>query len=87
MQGLLIQLVKDVSQDVVDLALDSLLPAVMTWTSETELLHTALLPAILSDIRARVERSVWFAAAFCAIAPVAYCCTLLHVPSGLLGSQ
>ena len=55
-QVLLIQLVKDLSQDVVDLAFDPLLPAILAWTSETELLHTSLLPAILSDIRGQVER-------------------------------
>lgn len=57
-QSLLIQLVKDPSQDVVDLAFDSLLTSILEWTSKTDLLHTSLLPAILSDMRGQVERYV-----------------------------
>ena len=55
-QSLLLQLAKDPSQDVVDAAFEQLLPAVLTWTVGTDLLHTSLLPIILNDIRASVDR-------------------------------
>ena len=55
-QSLLLQLAKDPSQDVVDTAFEQLLPALLAWMADTDLLYTALLPAILTDIRASVER-------------------------------
>ena len=55
-QGLLLQLAKDHSQDVVDTAFEQLLPALLAWMASTDLLYTALLPAILTDIRASLER-------------------------------
>lgn len=59
-QGLLLQLAKDHSQDVVDAAFEQVLPAVLAWTGDSDLLYTALLPAILADIRASLERSSLF---------------------------
>lgn len=58
MQTLVLQLAKDPSQDVVDTAFERLLPALLTWMADTDLLYNALLPAILTDIRASVERQV-----------------------------
>ena len=58
MQSLLLQLVKDPSQDVVDAAFEHLLPAVLRWMSDMNLLYTSLLPAVLTDIRAMVDRYV-----------------------------
>ena len=55
-QLLLLQLVKDPSQDVVDAAFEHLLPAVLRWMSDISLLYTSLLPAVLTDIRAMVDR-------------------------------
>lgn len=57
-QTLMLQLAKDPSQDVVDTAFEQLLPALLAWMADTDLLYTALLPAILTDIRASVERSL-----------------------------
>lgn len=59
-QTLMLQLAKDPSQDVVDTAFEQLLPALLAWMADTDLLYTALLPAILTDIRASVERSLPF---------------------------
>lgn len=55
-QTLLLQLVKDPSQDVVDACFEHLLPGLLGWMSDINLLHTSLLPAVLSDVRALVER-------------------------------
>ena len=55
-QSMLLQLAKDPSQDVVDTALEHLLPALLKCMADTDLLHTSLLPAILTDIRASIER-------------------------------
>lgn len=55
-QSLLLQLAKDPSQDVVDTAFEQLLPALLHCMADTHLLYTSLLPAILIDIRASVER-------------------------------
>ncbi len=57
-QALLLQLVKDPSQDVVDAAFDHLLPALLKWMAEVSLLHTSLLPAVLSDVRTMLDRFV-----------------------------
>lgn len=59
-QSLLLQLTKDPLQDVVDTAFEQLLPALLAWMVDTDLLHTALLPAILTDIRASISRSFPF---------------------------
>lgn len=55
-QSLLLQLAKDPLQDVVDTAFEQLLPALLAWMADTDLLYTALLPAILTDIRASISR-------------------------------
>lgn len=57
-QGLLLQLAKDHSQDVVDTAFEQLLPALLAWMADTDLLYTALLPSILTDLQASLERSL-----------------------------
>ncbi|KAL3158276.1 hypothetical protein ABBQ38_010522 [Trebouxia sp. C0009 RCD-2024] len=56
-QGLLLQLAKDHSQDVVDTAFEQLLPALLAWMADTDLLYTALLPSILTDLQASLERN------------------------------
>ncbi len=55
-QNLLLQLAKDPSQDVVDASFEHLLPGVLKWMADIRLLHTSLLPAVLSEIRALIER-------------------------------
>lgn len=57
-QSLLLQLVKDPSQDVVDACFGHLLPGFLKWMADISLMHTSLLPAVLSEIRALVERWV-----------------------------
>lgn len=60
-QNLLLQLAKDPSQDVVDASFEHLLPGVLKWMADISLLHTSLLPAVLSDIRALIERCPFLA--------------------------
>ncbi|KAL0024265.1 hypothetical protein WJX79_000849 [Trebouxia sp. C0005] len=60
-QNLLLQLAKDPSQDVVDASFEHLLPGVLKWMADIRLLHTSLLPAVLSEIRALIERCPFLA--------------------------
>ena len=55
-QTLLLQLAADPSQDVTDTCFEHLLPAVLNWMTDVELLHTSLLPAVLMEMRALLER-------------------------------
>ena len=55
-QNLLLHLAKDPSQDVVDASFEHLLPGILNWMADIRLLHTSLLPAVLGEIRALIER-------------------------------
>ncbi|DBA87750.1 hypothetical protein WJX77_004203 [Trebouxia sp. C0004] len=60
-QNLLLQLAKDPSQDVVDVSFEHLLPGILKWMADIRLLHTSLLPAVLSEIRGLIERCPFLA--------------------------
>lgn len=55
-EDLLVQLAHDASQDVIDGVFEQLLPAVLSWTADTDALHTSLLPAVLTGINTLLDR-------------------------------
>ncbi|KAK9813191.1 hypothetical protein WJX72_010407 [[Myrmecia] bisecta] len=60
-EGLLVQLAQDMSQDVIDTVFSQMLPALLKWIAPSDLLHTSLLPIILNTIHILLQRCPFLA--------------------------
>lgn len=54
-EGLLVQMAADKSQEVIDEVFERLLVAVLRWIEASDLLYTSLVPCVLSSIKAVLQ--------------------------------